>query len=170
MRQEWDVGVQLIDHPEYSDLRVERAIEVLTQTVHIANATCLEIQEQRVVGIGQHDGVLLLIGEQRHRDGHHVLALLVAHVAIVHRGLHRIAAGMQACVLVFRILVLNDILDDGRHLDVTTLLQPRGDTSVIEVVHTQLLVVQQQGHQFMYVLSNQVTLGVDHEALITQEG
>ena len=68
-----------------------------------------------------------------------------------------------------RIFVRNNILHQCRHLDITAILEPCGDTSVIEIAHTQLLIIHQQGHQLMYILSNQVAFWVNHETLITQE-
>ena len=161
--------VQLIDHTQHAGLSVDIRLEIRTETRHVAILPCLEPQEQGIVGIQEQDRVFLLVGEQRHHDVRHIRALLIIYVDIFQRGLHGEARRHITSFLVVGVTYVQDILNQGSQFDVTTLFQPLYDASAVEIMDSQLLIGNQHGHQFLHVLSNQVALGVNHEALIAQE-
>ena len=72
-------------------------------------------------------------------------------------------------MLVDGVLVDNDVLDDRAEFLVTTLLQPGGDTSVVEIADGQFLIIEQQRHQLVDIVGYQVLVRVHDDRLVLQE-
>ena len=145
-------------------------LEIGTQAVDVACGMALEEEEQRVVGVSEQYGVLLLIAQQR--DGHAVdiVAEVAVNVLIRVCRLHCIDRRHQSGVLVYGVFVDDDILHDGGQLHIAARLEPLADASVVEIAHSQPLVVYQQRYQLVDVVGHEVAVGVDDEVLVAQEG
>ena len=73
-------------------------------------------------------------------------------------------------MLVDGITVDDNILDGRTQLHVAALFEPTGNSTVIKVVDGQSLIVQQQGNEFMHIVGHEVTLRVNDETAVFQDG
>ena len=72
-------------------------------------------------------------------------------------------------MLVCRVSVYDDILDDSAEFCVTTRLKPVAYTPVIQISYCQFFVLNKQRNQFMDIICDKVTVWVYEEGLVFQE-
>ena len=96
----------------------------------------------------------------------YVVTLVAFNVFIRIGRFHYVDSRHKTGYLVCWIFVRNNVLDCRTQFDITTLFQPTGNSTVIQIVTRQAFVVEQQRNQFMNVISNQVTFGVDNETAV----
>ena len=129
----------------------------------------LDIEIRRIVRIAQCQGVFFLITQDGNRHAVDVLALVSPQVGVGIGRLHHVDGRHQARMLVGRIAIDDDVLDDGAELYVTALFQPLCNATAIQVVDGQAFVVQQQRNEFVDIVGYEVALGVHHEAMVFQQ-
>ena len=83
--------------------------------------------------------------------------------------LHHIDCCQQTCLLVYRITIHYDILDNRTQFLVTTRFQPSTDLTIIKISNSHLFVIQQQRNKFMDVICHQIPVRIDNETLIFKE-
>ena len=64
-----------------------------------------------------------------------IVAKCAAQVLIRICGLHGVDGGQQSGLLVYRVALGDDILDDGAQLVVTASVEPLGDTAVVQIAY-----------------------------------
>ena len=130
----------------------------------------LEIEEKTVIGVRQQQSVVILITQQRDSHAMGIVTEIALNVLIWISGLHRIDSSHQSGTLVNRVTVHHDILHDGTQFLVTTGVQPRTDSPIIEVADGHFLVIEQQGNQFVDIVSHEILVRIHDETLVFQEG
>ena len=128
----------------------------------------LKIQPKPIAPVAQQYTIFIDIIQ--HGDGNtvNIITQIPFHVLIGIGGLHGIDSSHQSSLLVGRIAVLYDVLENRAQLGVSTLLQPVGQSSAIEIAHRQTLMVQQHGYQFMDIICYYIFVWVNDKALISQ--
>ena len=129
----------------------------------------IQIEEQAVVGILESQHILFLITQDRDGQAMDVVTETAMQVLIGECRLHDIDSRHEACFLINRIAVDDDVLDCRAQFYAAAGLEPCGNTSVVQIVQRHALVVQQQRNQFVHVVGHEVALGVNDETVVFQQ-
>ena len=100
----------------------------------------------------------------------HIVTKIASQVLVRIGRFHHVNSSHQSCMLVDRIAVNYDILDSRTEFHITALFQPTCDTTIIQIINGQSLVIKQQGNQFVNIVCYEVLLWIYNETTILQNG